>query len=329
MVTIKDVAEKAGVSVQTVSRVLNNRGYISQSTREKVHLAMEELNYQPNELARSLFRKKSNMIGLIVPKISHPFFSELAYFLEYYAYQKGYKLLLCNSNHDKSKESSYLELLKKNQVDGIIMGSHSLDVDEYINLQLPIISFDRILAEKIPYVASDNTMGGKLASQLLIKKNCRKLAYVYGGLGGPHHNALLAGGRLQGFKEEIKNTGIEFTTLKLDDSDSNLDNNVDKIVRFLQKCPDIDGVFTSSDVIAAEVIQACHQLKKAIPEEIKIIGYDDIGIATLMWPRLTTISQPIEKLGELTIDLIARQIEGEEVPLENILPVSAIERETT
>lgn len=329
MATITDVAEKAGVSVQTVSRVLNNRGYISQSTREKVHQAMQELNYQPNEIARSLFRKKSNMIGLIVPKISHPFFGELVYSLEHYTYQKGYKLLLCNSNRNKSKESSYLELLRKNQVDGIIMGSHSLDVNEYINLKLPIISLDRILAENIPYVASDNFMGGKLASQLLIKKNCRKLAFVYGGIGGPHHNALLASGRFQGFKEEIKDTGIEYTTLGIDENDSNLVNNVDKIVRFLQKYPEVDGVFASSDVIAAEVIQACHQLKKAIPDEIKVIGYDDIGIASLIWPRLTTISQPIEKMGELTIDLITRQIEGEEVPLENILSVSAIERETT
>ncbi|MGG2134706.1 LacI family DNA-binding transcriptional regulator [Bacillus sp. S2(2024)] len=329
MATITDVAAKAGVSVQTVSRVLNNRGYISQSTREKVHQAMEELNYQPNELARSLFKKKSNMIGLIVPKISHPFFSELAYFLEHYAYQKGYKLLLCNSNRNKSKESSYLELLKKNQVDGIIMGSHSLDVDKYINLKLPIISLDRIISEDIPYVASDNFMGGKLASQLLIKKNCKKLAFVYGGIGAQHHNALLASDRFKGFMEEIKDTGIEYTTLELDGTDSKLEYNVDKIARFLQKYQEVDGLFASSDVIAAQVIQACLQLKKTIPEEIKVIGYDDIGIASLIWPRLTTISQPIEKLSELTIDLITRQIEGEEVPLENIIPVSTIERGTT
>lgn len=129
MVKITDVAEKAGVSVTTFSRVLNDRGYISQATRDKVYQAMKELNYQPNELARSLFRRKSNMIGLIVPNVSHPFFSELAYYLEEYAYQKGYKLLLCNSNGDVFKERKYIEMLKKNQVDGIIMGSHVLDVD--------------------------------------------------------------------------------------------------------------------------------------------------------------------------------------------------------
>ncbi len=327
MAKITDVAEKAGVSVTTVSRVLNNRGYISEATREKVYLAMKELNYQPNELARSLFRRKSNMIGLIVPKVSHPFFSELSYYLEDYAYQKGYKLLLCNSNRDITKERKYIEMLKKNQVDGIIMGSQVLDVEDYLNLNLPIISFDRIVAKNIPLVTSDNFMGGKLASKLLINKECRNLAYIYGGIGGPHHNALLASDRFQGFIEELKEAKIKYSTLVLESSDS--DHNVNEIVQFLQEHSEVDGVFASSDVIAARVIQACHQLKKMIPEEIKIIGYDDVAVASLVSPRLTTISQPIQRMCKLTIELMIKQIEGEEVPLVNCLPVSLIERSTT
>lgn len=113
MPKIDDVAKKAGVSVTTVSRVLNNRGYISEETREKVYRVMKELDYQPNEMARALFRKKSNMIGLIIPDVSHPFFSEMTYHLEYYADNSGYKLLLCNSNRDVSKESKYIDMLKK------------------------------------------------------------------------------------------------------------------------------------------------------------------------------------------------------------------------
>lgn len=327
MAKITDVAERAGVSVTTVSRVLNNRGYISQATREKVYQAMKELNYQPNELARSLFRGKSNIIGLIVPRVSHPFFSELTYSLEDYAYQKGYKLLLCNSNGNVSKERKYIEMLKKNQVDGIIMSSHVLDVEDYLNLNLPIISFDRILAENIPIVSSDNFGGGQLATKLLIRKECRKLAYFYGGIGVPHHNALLASARYQGFLEELKNTEIEHFAIVLESG--NTDSNVHEIVQILQEHSDIDGVFASSDTIAAEVIQACYQLKKKIPEEIKIVGYDDVGIASLISPPLTTISQPIKKMCELTIELMAKQINGEEVQLVNRLPVSLVERCTT
>lgn len=113
MANLKDVAKQAGLSVNTVSRVLNNRGYISDKTKEKVYRVMKEMNYQPNEMARALFRKKSNMIGLIIPAISHPFFAELTGYLEYYADLKGYKLLLCNSNRNVSKEVDYIEMLKK------------------------------------------------------------------------------------------------------------------------------------------------------------------------------------------------------------------------
>lgn len=114
------------MSVTTVSRVLNNRGYISDNIREKVYQAMKELDYQPNEIARSLFRRKSNIIGFILPTVAHPFFGELTSYIEYYAYNQNYKILLCNSHMDKNKERDYIDMLKRNQVDGIIMGSHTL-----------------------------------------------------------------------------------------------------------------------------------------------------------------------------------------------------------
>lgn len=329
MPKIEDVAEKAGVSVTTVSRVLNNRGYISQATRDKVHRAMKELHYQPNEMARALFRRKSNMIGLIIPAVSHPFFSELAYYLEYYADQRGYKLLLCNSNRNVSKERDYIDMLKKNQVDAIIMGSSVLDVQHYLNLNLPIVSFDRTVAENIPIVTSDNVMGGKLASRCFIAKGCRKPAYVYRGIGGPHHQALLASGRAQGFDEELQAAGIEPVHLQLAATDDDEAKNEHEIIRFFHEHPDVDGVFASSDVIAAEVIQACHQLNKRIPEDIKIVGYDDVKIASLVSPRLSTVKQPIREMSECTIELIAKQIDGEEVPMMSTFPVTLIERGTT
>src|SRR5690606_26731085 len=121
MATIKDVAERVGVSVTTVSRVLNNRGYLSENLKRRVYEAMRELNYQPNELARSLLRKKSNIIGLIIPDITHPFFGEIARYVEYYAYKNKYKILLCNTQLNRSKEQEYLNMLKASQVDGIIM----------------------------------------------------------------------------------------------------------------------------------------------------------------------------------------------------------------
>lgn len=328
MPKIEDVAEKAGVSVTTVSRVLNNRGYISQKTRDKVYAAMKEINYQPNEMARALFRKKSNMIGLIIPSVSHPFFSELAYYLEVYADRAGYKILLCNSNRDKVKEQRYIEMLRKNQVDAIVTGSSVIEVEHYSDFDLPVISFDRTVAENIPIVTSDNIMGGKLAARLLLEKQCRKVVYISRALGGPQHQALLASGRVYGFDEEIRAAGMEPIHLELEATGTD-DMQVDKLVSFLQENPDVDGVFASSDLIAAEMIYACHQLNRDIPDEIKIIGYDDVKLAALVPPGITTIKQPIEKMSERTIELIIRKLEGEEVPLLNSFPVELIERGTT
>ncbi|PQP80179.1 LacI family transcriptional regulator [Paenibacillus sp. PCH8] len=329
MPKIEDVAKQAGVSVTTVSRVLNNRGYISQKTRDKVYQVMKEINYQPNEMARALFRRKSNMIGLVIPDVSHPFFSEMTYYLEYYADLQGYKLLLCNSDRDMNKERQYIDMLKKNQVDGIIMGSSVLDVGHYLGLNLPMVSLDREVADDIPIVSSDNLMGGRLATQLLMEKGCRQPAFVYRGISGPHHQALLANGRAQGYDERLVAFGITPIHLQLDVS---LEDEMDiehEIVQFLAEHPDIDGIFASSDVIAAEVIQACRQSGKQIPEDIKVIGYDDVKIASLVTPRLSTIRQPIREMGERIIDLIVKQMDGEEVPKINILPVMLVEREST
>jgi len=329
MPKITDVAKKAGVSVTTVSRVLNNRGYIGDATRDKVYKAMKEINYQPNELARSLYRRKSNTIGLIVPKVSHPFFSELTYYLELYAYKKQYKLLLCNSNRDVIKEKEYIELLKQNQVEGIIMGSQTLEAENYLNLNLPIVSFDRALSKNIPLVTSDNFLGGKLASELLIKKKCENLAYIYGGIGGPHHTVLLANDRYQGFLEGIKTRKIQISLLTKELNTSNTGSMVEEVIGFLKMNPTVDGIFASSDIIASIIIQACYFLKKAIPNDMKIIGYDDVELSTILTPPLTTISQPLEKMSELTIDLLIRQIKGEKVSIDNSLPVSLVERGTT
>jgi len=237
MPNLKDVAKNAGLSVNTVSRVLNNRGYISEKTKDKVYRVMKEMNYQPNEMARALFRKRSNMIGLIIPTISHPFFAELTYFLEYYADQKGYKLLLCNSNRNISKEVEYIEMLKKNQVDAIIMGSAVLDVQHYLHLDLPIVSFDRVISEDIPVVTSNNLEGGKLVARLLIDKGCLHPVFIYRGIDGPQHRSMLAGQRRQGFEAEVESAGMEPLQLQLDaEGSKHIENNA-AIIAYFQEHP--------------------------------------------------------------------------------------------
>jgi LacI family sucrose operon transcriptional repressor len=325
MSTIKDVAKKAGVAVTTVSRVLNNRGYISGNMKEKVYKAMEELNYQPNEIARSLYRKKSNIIGFIIPNVSHPFFAELTNYIEYYAYTYGYKILLCNSELNREKEKEYIDLLKRNQVDGIIMGSHTLDVEEYLNLSLPLVTIDRFIAESIPCVSSDNYEGGKLATNLLIEKGCRKIAHICGNL----KIKVLANERHDAFVDVANSKNIEHITLETDVNVFDRNQYEKLINKLFNEHPDIDGIFASSDVIAAHIIKACYELKKRIPEDIKIVGYDDVSLASLVTPQITTIKQPLDKMSKLVIELIIKQINEEEISMKNILPVSLVERLTT
>ena len=325
MPTLKDVSERAGVTVTTVSRVLNNRGYIAEKTREKVYAAMAELNYQPNEIARSLLRKHSNIIGLIIPSVGHPFFSELTEKIEFYAYERGFKILLCNSHLDSNKEQEYIDMLRAHKVDGIIMGSHTLKVDEYIKLKLPMVTFDRKISNNIPFVASDNFNGGKLAAQHLIERDCKKLAIICGNL----NLDMLSNKRFEGFLVETLKNQLNYIIIQteLDVFDN---EQYEKLVcRMLADHPDLDGVFVSGDVTALHVLKACSEFGKRVPEDIKIIGYDDIRLANLISPQLTTIHQPIEEMGKLAVDLIIKQINQEQIEFESILPVSLIKRSTT
>lgn len=324
MATIKDVAREAGLTVTTVSRVLNNRGYISEATRKKVHQVMADLNYQPNELARALYRQRSKMLGLIIPTVSHPFFGELASSIEFHAYEAGYKILLCNSHLDRGKERIYVDMLKRHKMDGIVMASHTLEVDEYENLGMPLLTVDRQISPQIPCISSDNFEGGRLAAEHLIEKGAKKAAYICGSL----KLDLLANRRHEAFVAEMISHGVPYVVVQtnIDVFDgSQYESLVD---RLFAEHPDIDAVF-ASDIKAAHVIQVCSRLGKRIPEEVRIVGYDDIRLASLLVPRLTTVRQPIDLLGKRIVELLLRQVDGESVPSETVLPVTLVKRSST
>ena len=325
MPTIKDVALKAGVSVTTVSRVLNNRGYLSEELKEKVYGAMEALHYRPNELARSLSRSRSNIIGLIIPHVSHPFFGELAGHIEDHAYRKGYKLLLCNSQLDKSKEMDYIDMLRSSRVDGIIMGSHTLEVEAYNHIHLPVVTFDRKLSDEIPYICSDNYKGGALATTLLVDKGCRKLAHI----GGHPQLNVLSLERYRAFKDIAEQKGVWHTSLHTDINGFNFQEYERLLEQLFQEHPDVDGIFASSDIIAAYALKACKESGRKVPEQLKIIGYDGISLRGLLTPVITTIRQPIQDMAARAVDLILEQVEGNKVAMEHVFPVELIEGGTT
>jgi len=325
MATLDDIAKMAGVSSTTVSRVINNYGSLSDKTKTKVFAAMRELNYQPNSLARSLKGKKTQLIGVILPGVSNPFFGQMVQEIEDQLFKKGFRIILCNAGDDSEKERDYLRMLMANRVDGIIAGSHNLGIEEYQRVGLPIISFDRFLSSNVPIVSSDNFHGGQLAAQTLLMSGSKKMEIITGANlpNSPTSN------RLKGFKETLTKNEVEFNTSEIDFNSSPNIKGL-KIKEILSN-KEADGIFCTDDLTALLVMQQARELGIRIPEDLKLIGYDGTDFIQNYHPELTTIMQPIVDIVTMMIDLLLRRIDNPECELESTytLPVKLISGATT
>jgi LacI family transcriptional regulator, sucrose operon repressor len=319
-VKLEDVAKAAGVSPTTVSRVLNNRGYISDHTREKVKNAIKELNYYPNDVARSLFKKRTNFIGLILPNVSNPFFGELALYIENLFFSLGYKIILCNSSGQLEKEEAYSTMLIRHQVDGMIVCSYNRGVDTYKHPKLPIVAIDHYLAPTIPVVGSDNYAGGKLAVQHLIDRGCQSIIHI----NGPLELETPTQYRRKAYEDLVDNpTTYE---LRIDEKDPAL-----LIRNILTEHPEIDGIFASDDIIAATCLQVARELNIHVPKQLKVVGYDGTQTIRDLLPQLTTIKQPIEEIAKTAVTKLMDMIDNTELsgPYETVLPIQLVINETT
>ena len=325
MATIVDVARLAGVTPTTVSRVINNRGYISEKTKKRVHEAMDELGYQPNEIARSLTKQKSNTIGVIVPHISHPYFAKLISNLENEAAKKDYKIILCNSKEKAEKEKQYLDMCKSNRVAGIIICSGNVESNKINTGGIPVVLLEKNFEEGKLGIQCDNYQGGKLATEHLIECGCKKIFH----LSGVIDEEMPADNREKAFIDVCSKNEIEYFIKKYDIDTYNQMNYYDYIKAALNEIEGVDGIFASSDLIAAQVIQVCNEIKIRIPEDIKLVGFDDVDISQLTTPRITTVHQPIKEMARLSIELIDAKYNNIEVNEKTILPIKLIIREST
>lgn len=321
---IKDVAKVAGVSPTTVSRVLNNRGYISQETKDKVYKAMEKIQYYPNEIARALLNNRTYFIGVIVPTVTAPFHGEVVEQLEYYFAQKNYKTLLCNSKNQLETERQYINMLRRNQVDGMIVGTHNAIVEEYSKLNMPVVGIDRFLGDHIPTISSDNYAIGRIAVRHLVEKGCKKILCIR----GDSRLKMPGNQRSQAYMDEMKKLGKEPIVLQV----PFVKEYVEKqklIYDMLNTHPEIDGVFAGDDSLATIVIQLAHKKGLRIPEDLKVIGVDGTKQTMAFMPELTTVQQPIKEIAKLAADKLIDLIEGKQVESCLNLPVRLLEGETT
>lgn len=323
--TLKDVAREAGLTVSTVSRVLNNRGYISDNARQKVDEAMKKLNYHPNEAARSLRMKSSNTIGLIVPHVSHPYFAKIIHCVEEQAYGKGYRTLVCNSQGIREKEQEYIRMCTNHKVEGIVLCSGSVMPTIFDGIELPVITLERYLDGGTASVECDNRQGGILAAEKLIACGCRHLLHI-GNIG---NLSMPADMRSEGFQEMCEKKKVSCTELLTDPVQFDNLEYSEALENALRQYPETDGIFVNSDVIAAQALQVCRRLHLSVPDRIKIVGFDDTMVATLTTPQLTTIHQPIREMVEIAVNLLHDAVAGNMVARRTVLPVYLVERETT
>ena len=323
MATMREVAKLAGVSVATVSRVLNQNGYVNQETEKRVKEAIQTLNYKPNEVARSLYKKSSRTIGLIVPDISNPFFPELVRAVEDVMNIYDYTVILCNSDEKGDKEKEYIDILKQRYVDGIILTTNQLTSEELSHINVPVVVLDRPLDHSFPSVVANNYEGARMATNYLYKQGCRRIAHIQGTL-----HVVNALERFRGYQDEMKSLGLWDETLVFIGNYQMSEAKIATMEALTNQ--KIDGIFAGNDVMAAGALKAAQQLGLRVPEDLAIIGYDNIPLAEMTTPELTTISQPIYDMGAIAARLLVKKIEGKPIDqIHHVLPVKLVRREST
>lgn len=328
MATIRDVAKLAGVSVATVSRVLNKKGYVNIDTEQKVTNAIKQLQYEPNAVARGLAGMQTGTIALILPDISNPFFPEVARGVEDVAHSHGYTVILCNSDDQGSKERSYIEVLKKKYIDGIIFASSTLedaDITQMRSSDIPLVLLDRAPnKESCSVVRVKNYEGAQLAVQHLIDIGCKRIAHIYG-----PQDLITARERLSGYEDAVKQFDW-FSPSLMVEGNFRIDGGQQAIETLIHRHPDVDGIFAGNDLMAVGAVKALNRLGKRIPDDIAVIGFDGIGLTEIVEPELTTIAQPIYEMGRLAATTLIQKISGEMIDNRiHELDVKLIERDST
>lgn len=308
--TLKDIAKLAGVSTATVSKVLNGKDFdIGEETIQTVQRIAKELNYRPNSLARSMKTKVTKTIGLIIPDVRNPFFTDLARGAEDSALERGYSLLFCNSDNDLKKEMDYIDTLVQKQVDGIALAAadHRNPVKEKkFQVPLPIVTLDREVSFKgvRGHIHTDNESGAYKAIHYLISLGHRRILFISGDL-----QIGVSKERLSGYIRALTEAGIDFDERLVFPGSYSFEHGFETM-RDLSLDSEITAVFCGNDLIALGVIKALKERKIRVPQDISVMGFDDIYLASINTPSLTTVRQPSYQLGYQTVQRLIDILEG-------------------
>ena len=327
--TSQDVAKKAGVSVATVSRVLNGSPLVTESVQHKVLHAVKELNYQPNRTAQRLRAGRSQVIGLIISDIQNPFFTAVVRGIEDVAYRDGYSLILCNSDEDPEKEKLYINVMRSEEVAGVILASASEaapQVDDLITYNIPVVAVDRQIADKqIDSVLAANIEGAREAVAYLIKLGHRHIGFV--GLPLTHTPGKE---RYEGYSLALREHNLKLSTDLVCIADAKQQGGYEHTRDLLANQPHITALFVANNLMTLGALNAIRERGLKIPDEISVIGFDDMPWASLQQPPLTAVAQPTYELGQRAAELLLGRLKERNKPavLEH-LPTQLIVRGST
>ena len=325
MSSIREVAKLAGVSPATVSRVLNGTATVAPEKKQRVLEAVAQTAFVPNELARSLYKKSTKTIGLIIPSIRNPFFTQFASVIDEVAKEYGFRLFLCNVGDDLEEERAALVKMMASSVDGVIIASTNEEIQKDLeNCRLPVIVVDALFETKNvnAYIYCDYYQGGWLAAQHLHKDcQCGNIVCIR----GPHH-IYTARTRYEGYRDYCLEHGLVERTV---DCDYDFLRGMEMTRELLERYPDVDGILACDDIVAISTYKVLSQKKIRVPEQVQLVGFDDIALSTLITPELTTICQPIEEMARAAAQLLLDGKVPEKEGKQFVFPISLTIRETT
>lgn len=312
--TIRDVAQKAGYSIATVSLVLNHKNVsIPNSTREKIWAVVKELNYRPNQLAVSMVTKKSKVLGLIIPDNSNAFFADISKAIERAARHAGYGLIYGNSNNDSRRDLQYMRMFSDRQVDGIIFAKSTsvFEEDDEKSLQfmknsvIPFVTIDRqVPGSEVRSVMLNHFKGGYLATRHLIQLGHRRIGAYTGPSDLQNSNE-----RLEGYRSALAEAGIVFDPALIFEGDYQLGQEEAAFTHFLNQ--KVSAVFCFNDLMAFGLYREMRRAGLSIPDDLSIVGFDNIFFSDIIQPALTTIGQPITEMGKCVVETLLGIIEGD------------------
>ncbi|MGC9529693.1 MAG: LacI family DNA-binding transcriptional regulator [Candidatus Bipolaricaulaceae bacterium] len=329
MVTIKDIATAAGVSPSTVSRALNDSPLIRAETKARIRQLADQLGYERNELARGLVMGSSGAVGLLIPDITNPFFAEVTRGVGEVAHNRGYGVVLCNTAEDSERERSYVRLLRRKRVDGLILTSVTVD-DPYLRAlarsKTPFVLVSRLShSVDAPFVIGDDRAGGRLAVEHLAELGHRHIAFI----GGPA-DVQSSQDRFLAFKEVLAERGLPLRRPWVCFADFTSQAGYRTARALLSRSRHPTAVFAANDVTALGVLQAAEEQGICVPGDLSLVGYDDIAYAALPRIELTTVAQPSFEMGKIAAEWLLSAIEGERVrKLRRLLEPHLVVRRTT